>query len=146
MIIELHTLSTSQEKDITALMAELVPGKEISSSILHNLVKSESSHLFAIVGDNNHIVGCATLCIYDSPTGRKASVEDVVVTSCFRGRGFGKMIMEHVIEYAKRESHDVDLHLTSNPHRVAANELYQSLGFEKRETNSYVMMIRENDG
>ena len=146
MISELKALSTSQEKDIISLMAELVPGKVISSSLLHNLVKSEYSHLFAITDGNDHIVGCATLCVYDSPTGRKASVEDVVVSSCYRGRGFGKMIMEYVIEYAKRELRDVDLHLTSNPLRVVANGLYQSLGFEKRETNSYVMMIRENEG
>lgn len=35
----------------------------------------------------------------------------------------------------------VDLHLTSMPSRVEANELYQSLGFEQRETNVYKMSL-----
>jgi hypothetical protein len=34
------------------------------------------------------------------------------------------------------------LDLTSSPSRVAANELYLKLGYEKRETNIYRMKLR----
>ena len=37
----------------------------------------------------------------------------------------------------------IELHLTSNPMRVAANKLYQSIGFQKKETNCYQMMITD---
>ena len=33
------------------------------------------------------------------------------------------------------------IQLTSNPARIAANRLYQSLGFERYETNCYKMML-----
>lgn len=70
--------------------------------------------------DNDHIAGCATLCVYDLPTGQKASLEDVVVSSKYRGQGLGGLLVQHVIEYARRELRNVDIHLTSSPHRMAA--------------------------
>ena len=57
----------------------------------------------------------------------------------YRGQGLGRRLMEHVIGYAKTELHDVAIQLTSRPHRVAANELYQQMGFQKKDTNVYVM-------
>lgn len=50
--------------------------------------------------------------------------------------------MEHIIDYAKKEQSPIDLHLTSNPQRVSANALYKDVGFEKRETNVYGMVIK----
>lgn len=51
-------------------------------------------------------------------------------------------MMEFIIDYARRELGDVELHLTSNPRRVAANNLYRSVGFQQRETNVYNMEIK----
>ena len=143
MIKELSALSESQIQDVLALMAELDPEIEVSSAMLMQAVASATSHFFAITADDGRIIGCATLCVFESPTGRKASVEDVVVSSQYRGQGLGKKLMEHVIDYAKRELRDVDIHLTSRPHRVAANKLYQQLGFHQKQTNVYVMKVRE---
>lgn len=94
------------------------------------------------MGDDEHIVGCATLCVFDTPTGRKACVEDVVVNSAFRGQHIGRKLMDFIIDFARRELGDVDLHLTSRPQRVAANNLYRSVGFQQRETNVYNLEIR----
>ena len=88
------------------------------------------------------ILGVATLCVYESPTGRKASVEDVVVSQACRGQHIGKRLMEHIITFARTNLADVDLCLTSRPHRVAANNLYRSLGFQPKETNVYKMPIK----
>ena len=143
-IKELSILSESQVTDILALMGELTSSIVVTPEMLRQSVASPTSHFFAIIEDDGHIIGCATLCVFESATGKKASVEDVVVSSQYRGQGLGKLLMQHVIEYAKAELHNVDLHLTSSPHRVAANKLYQQLGFEKRETNAYEMKVREN--
>ena len=123
-IRELHTLSARQVEDVLALMVELDPEIEVTADMLHRTVTSTSSHFFAAIAGDGRIVGCATLCVYDSPTGRKASVEDVVVRSDHRGQGLGRMLMEQLIDFARRELGRVDLHLTSRPHRVAANGLY----------------------
>ena len=105
------------------------------------VLKDTNSHLYVILNDE-HIVGCSTLCIFHSPTGTKASIEDVVVSSDYRGQHLGKKLMEFVLEQAKAYA-PIELHLTSNPMRVAANKLYQSLGFQKKETNCYQMMITD---
>lgn len=141
IIKEVRTLSLQQLDDLLSLMKELTTDAVVTPELLQRTVTEHNSHFFAALSDENRIVGCATLCVYDSPTGRKASVEDVVVSSECRGQGLGKALMEHLIAYARKELGDVDLHLTSRPHRVAANELYQKLGFTKKETNVYVMKL-----
>lgn len=145
MIKELSILSESQVEDVLSLMKELTDEVVVTPEMLLSTVNSPSSHFFAALDEKERIVGCATLCVYDSPTGKKASVEDVVVSSECRGQGLGRMLMEHLIDYARREIGDVDIHLTSRPHRVKANELYQKLGFKRKETNAYVMKLREGN-
>ena len=137
-IVEIKSVS-----ELIILMKELAPDLDVSAPMLHNAAESRGTHLFAAIDNGEHIVGCASLCVFDSPTGRKASVEDVVVLSSYRGQGLGKRLMGHLVEYARNNLGDIDLHLTSHPTRVAANALYQSLGFEKRDTNFYWMKIRQ---
>lgn len=142
IINKLKRLTEDQIKDLQSLMCELSSNVTISTDMLRRTVESANTHLFALTEESGRIVGCASLCVFESPTGRKASVEDVVVGSLYRRQGLGKMIMEHIIDYAKKELSPIDLHLTSNPQRVSANALYKALGFEKRETNVYRMIIK----
>lgn len=138
----MRSLTESQLFDVQELIKELVPGLSVSSERLASLVAAPGTHFFAAVEDDGHVVGCATLCVFDTPTGRKASVEDVVVNPACRGRHIGRKLMDHIIDYARRELGDVELHLTSNPRRVAANNLYRSVGFQQRETNVYSLEIK----
>ena len=141
-IVLLHSLTESQLHDVRELSKELVPGHSVSSVRLAALVAVPGTHFFAAVEEDGHIVGCATLSVFDTPTGRKASVEDVVVNPACRGQHIGRKLMEHIIDFARRELGDVELHLTSNPRRVAANNLYRSVGFQQRETNVYNLEIK----
>lgn len=141
-IVQLHSLSDKQVEDIQTLMRELTSRITVSAEMLQKAVASPNTHFFAMVEDDGRIVGCASLCVFCSPTGRKASVEDVVVLSSCRGLGYGKKLMEHVIGYAKTKLAPIELHLTSNPKRVSANALYKAVGFEQRETNVYSMAIK----
>ena len=141
-IVVLHSLTESQLHDVQGLIKELVPGLCVSRERLAALAAAPGNHFFAAVEDDGHIVGCATLCVFDTPTGRKASVEDVVVNPACRGQHIGRKLMEHIIDFARHELGDVDLHLTSSPRRVAANNLYRAVGFQQRETNVYNMEIK----
>lgn len=143
-IEELYALTEAQISDLQELMKQLAPDIDVTSEMFIRTVESSNTHFFAMMNDEGCIVGCASLCVFESPTGRKASVEDVVVSSSYRGQGLGRMIMEYIIDYAKKELAPIDLHLTSNPQRVSANALYKAVGFEKRETNAYAMMIRSS--
>ena len=138
-IKEEHILTESQVQDVIALMEELDDTITVTPEMVRQTVEAPGTHFFAVM-DGEHIVGCASLCVFDSPTGTKASIEDVVVSSAFRGQHLGRQLMEHVIEYEKTLA-PIGLQLTSRPERVAANALYQSLGFQKRNTNAYRMEI-----
>lgn len=143
-IVELKSLTEPQALDVQDLIKELVPGLSVSVERLGSVVEAPGTHFFAAVGDDGHIVGCATLCVFDTPTGRKTCVEDVVVNPACRGQHVGRKLMEHIIDFARREFGDVDLHLTSSPRRVAANSLYRSVGFQQREANVYNLEIRSS--
>ena len=103
------------------------------------LVQSPSSKLFLLLCEGN-VMGMLTIGTYASPTGTKAWIEDVVVDEKLRGKGFGRKLVEHAIGYCKERSIDT-VYLTSNPKRLAANALYQAIGFERKETNMYKLQL-----
>ena len=139
-ILELHTLTQAQTADLLDLMRELDPTIAVTGEMLERAARAPETHLFAAVESpvpelaegpsavDGRIIGCASLCVFYSPTGRKASIEDVVVSSGFRRQGIGRALVEHVIGYVQRELAPIDLHLTSRPERVAANEMYSAAG------------------
>ena len=141
-IQELQNYTQTQYEDMKHLLSELSDRVNFSQADLMMVLKDSNCHLYAIL-DGERIVGCVTLCVFHSPTGTKASVEDVVVSSAYRGQHLGKQLMEYVLEQAKAYA-PIELHLTSNSVRVAANKLYQSIGFQKKETNCYQMTISES--
>lgn len=141
-IQELHNYTQAQVEDLKQLIAEMSDRVKFTQTDLMLVLKDSNSHLYVIL-ESEHIVGCAILCVFHSPTGTKASVEDVVVSSAYRGQHLGRQLMEYVLEQAKAYA-PIELHLTSNPMRVAANKLYQSLGFQRKETNCYQLSITES--
>lgn len=127
-----HSLSRAVTEEAKGQLSDRV---NFTQTDLILVLKDSNCHLYVVL-DGERIIGCATLCVFHSPTGTKASIEDVVVSSAYRGQHLGKQLMEYVLEQAKTYA-PMELHLTSNPMRVAANKLYQSLGFQKKETNCY---------
>lgn len=139
--LELCTLTGPQIDDLLELMKELNAEIPVNAQMQQRAVASPGTRIFVAENDEKHIIGCATLCVFESPTGRKASVEDVVVLPAYRGQGIGRTLLERIINFAKTKLAPIDLRLTSNPSRTDANALYQALGFEKRDTNVYKMSL-----
>ena len=141
-ILELDSLTEAQLSALAALMKELSPDLIPDPAKLLAAVECPATRLFSVVDDGGRIVGCASLCVFDSPTGRKGHIEDVVVSNDCRGRHLGRKLLEHMLDYARTNLAPIDIHLTSRPSRVAANTLYRSLGFEPRDTNVYRLIIK----
>ena len=139
--LELCTLSDSQIDDLLGLMKELNPEIPVTAEMQRRAVGAPGTRIFIAENDAKQIVGCATLCVYESPTGRKASVEDVVVLPAYRGQGIGRTLLTRIIDFAKNKLAPIDLRLTSNPTRTEANAMYQALGFVQRDTNVYMMKL-----
>ena len=136
---ELPTYTDSDFSDLSVLMQELSGSIVFTRESLDRMLADPNSHLY-VIREEGRIVACASLCIFHQPFSTDATIESVVVTSKMRGRGLGRKLMEHLIDEAARMKVDC-IHLTSNPSRVAANALYQKLGFERKETNCYVMKV-----
>lgn len=105
------------------------------------LVQSPYSRLFLLLCEGR-VGAMLTVGTYLSPTGNKAWIEDVVVDEVLRGSGLGRVLVEHAIDYCREEGIGT-VYLTSNPKRVAANALYRSVGFVRKETNMYKMDLTE---
>ena len=105
---------------------------------LEDMVRSGKTFIFLARQNEptGEIIGSATLALSQSPTGVHAWIEDVVVDSRARRQGVGRLLTEACLEKA-RQLGLRDVNLTSRPSRVAANQLYQSMGFIQRETNVY---------
>ncbi len=136
--IEIEDLKPDYLEAINRLIAQLSTSSHtFTEAELNSLIASPQSHLYALEYDEK-IIGMVTLCIYQCPIGRKAWIEDVVVDQNHRGKGYGKLMLRKAMEECQNRG-NVTLMLTSRPSRIVANQLYQSLGFEKRETNVYKM-------
>ena len=137
-IIEIKTYSPEYLEAMQRFLDQLTTSPMVlTESMFQELLKSENSHLFFIMKDEQ-IAGMLTVGIYHSPTGGKAWIEDVVVDETVRGKGLSKLLVAHAIEFVKAQQIP-SLMLTSNPKRIAANKLYQAMGFERKETNVYRM-------
>ena len=98
------------------------------------LVASPCSYLFMAkhMDFGNEIIGLATLLLYRVPTGLRGYIEDVIVDERGRGRRIGEALTQACLEAAQQAGAPY-VGLTSNPARVAANQLYQKMGFVQRQ-------------
>ena len=138
MITQATHYSESLRQRLEELLNQLTPQPSLLSEQTLRAVLDDSASRLYLLEEEGHVVGMLTLGIYHSPTGSKGWIEDVVVDDACRGRGYGRMLVAHAIEEA-RKAGVAQLMLTSNPLRVAANKLYQAMGFERKETNCYKM-------
>lgn len=136
---EIFSYTLTDIKDLDQLMHELSSNSFCDETILDAIINDENSHAY-VLREDNHIVAAGTLCIVHTLEFTNAVIESVVVSSKNRGQGLGRRLVEHMINESRRKNvHSI--HLTSNPKRVAANILYQKMGFMKYETNCYVFNI-----
>lgn len=142
-IVQLKEASEGAVNDISILLSQLRENAEEHTTTLSELSDIVKDHntVCIVAQDGSRIVGMGMFYILQKFGKRIAHVEDVVVHSDFRGQGLGKSIMEAVIATA-RERGVRTLNLTSRPAREAANQLYQKLGFERKETNVYRLKVQ----
>ncbi len=142
-MIEITQLTRADEKalgEINALLLQLSSsGKQIDFSFLEEMVRDPNAVVLA-VRENEKIIGMGELAVMHTPTGRRGRIEDVVVDGAYRGKGLGRKLMDALVTAAKERSVQ-SIELSSRPSRIEANALYQKIGFEKKETNVYVMKL-----
>jgi|SRR6185436_11433953 len=128
--------------DINALLTQLRRRPESSLATKEELVSiaGDTDVIFVVAKDDQHLVGMGIVYLIQKFAGKVGFVETIIVLDSYRGKKLGQKIMELLIAEAKKAGAK-GLDLTSHPERVAANALYEKLGFEKRETNVYRLRL-----
>jgi ribosomal protein S18 acetylase RimI-like enzyme len=135
-VVRLEKIGENTVAEINALLAQLAPHYElVTPAALEKMIVHPDIELWTAL-DEGKIVGITTLIIMNKLSGISSQIEHVVVDGKYRGQGLGEALMKKLIERAGIR-HAKTVMLTSRPVRVAANKLYQKLGFERKETNVY---------
>ncbi|HEY4520964.1 MAG TPA: GNAT family N-acetyltransferase [Candidatus Paceibacterota bacterium] len=142
-MVEIVRLTEAHEqalKEINSLIHQLSPRlPKCSMELLQRIAADDNLELWT-AKDGERIVGMATLAIVVIPESPRAQIEDVVVDEQYRGQGLGERLSTKLIERA-REKKIPTITLSSRADRVAANKLYQKLGFQMKETNIYRLKL-----
>jgi ribosomal protein S18 acetylase RimI-like enzyme len=139
MSIQVEVIADITDEDLAAVN-RLIPqlsrsAPPLSADALKQIVSWDGNYL-VIARDGDRVVGMLTLVTFPIPTGLRAWIEDVVVDEAARGQGVGAALTQEAVRRSRAVgARTVDL--TSRPTRQAANRLYERLGFELRETNTY---------
>lgn len=135
-ISQLLSINQQAIEAVNALMPQLTPdAPAISAERLTSILHNRSTRLY-LGYEHGRAAGMYSLAYYPLLSGDKVWLEDVVVSSECRGKGFGRQLVEHAIAETARLYPEAKLMLTSRPQREAANRLYSSL-FHRRDTNVY---------
>lgn len=114
-----------------------------SSAVLNEqyLYKAALNGFISKIYDGEKLIGMGWIFPRQTLLRRQAVVEDMIVDNTYRGKGYGQKILLELIDWAKKEHMDV-VELTTNPKRIAANELYKKVGFRLHPTNHYLYIIK----
>ncbi|MHB8190996.1 MAG: GNAT family N-acetyltransferase [Ferrimicrobium sp.] len=135
-VTELTEVDGETVARLNQLVAQLSKSaRALDIASYREIASSPTCHLL-VARSGGEIAGMLTLVVFPLPTGRRAWIEDVVVDDRWRGHGIGRHLTESALDMA-RELGARTVDLTSRASRVAANALYQSVGFELRQTNVY---------
>lgn len=135
--------ATVVDDELVEAFAVLIP--QLSSSnpppdaaALRAIVEHPDTFLFMArdLDDGARMFGSLTLVTFRIPTGLRAFIEDVVVDETTRRSGAGRALTTAALDKARSLGVST-VDLTSRPSREAANEMYQNMGFELRNSNLY---------
>lgn len=122
------------EIQVQNLFRELSDSEQIS---IKNLLNANNQPYIAVCFEDNTLVGMATMATYQVISGRKAWIEDVVVSKDYRNKGIGEKLTLALLEKAQ----EIDIQsvlLFSNPKREAAHRLYKRLGFLEKGSTLFI--------
>ena len=142
-MVKIEILSRPNKNDLEAiniLLPQLAQRPHfMNMGELKRILKQKSCRVVIArqkIGKRSVIIGIAVVTLVYIPTGLVAVIEDVIVDENFRGLGIGRRLIQKLIDIASamRAKH---ISLFTNPTRVAANALYDKMGFFRKETNYY---------
>lgn len=140
-ITRMTSCTDTEFQQIEELVGVLSSSCKANRDIIDEVLAKDDSHLFVARDADGRIVGMTTMCCFTIPTGRHATIEDVVVLPECQGMGLGRKLLQYALQYLKDTGLSYKVSLTSKPVRIAANALYRSMSFKLKETNVYTLDV-----
>ncbi len=135
---KLRELKIGDEEKLIPLF-KILTGKEITINA-DALVKNPDVTCLVFENDEE-LIGFGSLIIHQVPTrGEVGRIEDIVIGENHQKNGLGKILVLRLIEIAKERKIN-RINLTSNPMRIGAQKLYESVGFNKVNTDTFSMIL-----
>lgn len=133
---KLRLLKIGDAEKLTSLF-KILTGKEVLIDEASLVANPDSICL--VFEKNDELIGFGSLIIHKVPTkGEVARIEDIVISADYQGKGLGRTLVLELIEIAKKRKIS-KINLTSNPMRIAAQKLYESIGFKNVNTDTFSM-------
>jgi len=130
LIERITEVTTETAIGIGKLMPDLsvkLHNKPVDLDLLRNIVESPDKDLF-IARVNGKIVGSAVMNLIIFSSGKKAWLEDFVVSSDdqIRGSGIGYALWQEIVSWSRER--EAPLEFTSSPLRELAHKFYRRQG------------------
>jgi len=128
--------------DINALLPQLrrTASEPLGSQADLDAIVGNEHVIFVVAKEGEKIVGMATAYLAQKFGKKTGFVEDVVMDGGYRGQGLGQKVMEALAMESKAAGAS-QLYLTSGHDRVAAQKLYEKLGFVRKDTNVFKLSL-----
>jgi phosphinothricin acetyltransferase len=133
-ILYKNDLNIAIKEQVSELFRQLSPNKNPMD--LEEILNEKNQITVAYCEDNNKIIGIALMCTYKVISGNKGWIEDVVVDAASRGKGIGRKLINLLIEVGE-EKELSEILLFTEDHRLAAINLYSSVGFKLKDSKIY---------
>ncbi|MBI3631571.1 MAG: GNAT family N-acetyltransferase [Candidatus Staskawiczbacteria bacterium] len=122
-------------------LKELISQLDSSANIKEiNFYRSLLNGYFSKKVIDGKLIGVGWIYVRQTLLRKQAVLEDIIVDQNQRKKGYGEEITADLIRWAKENGVEM-IELTTNPLRVAANTLYQKLGFKLHPTNHYLYTV-----
>ena len=138
-ILNKTDINPTLQKQVSDLFQQL--GGDQKQVDLNEVLDEKNPITLAYCKDNDEIIGIALMCNYNVISGKKGWIEDVVVSSNYRGKGIGRQLMNKLLEVGKEKDLSEILLFTAD-HRTSAIHLYRDLGFQVKDSRIYILKMK----
>jgi ribosomal protein S18 acetylase RimI-like enzyme len=135
-ILNKNDLNIDIKEQVSKLFRQLSPNK--IQLELDEILNEKNQITVAYCEDNDEIIGIALMCTYKVISGNKGWIEDVVVDSNSRGKGIGRKLINLLVEEGEKKELS-EILLFTEDHKLAAINLYLSIGFKLKDSTIYNM-------
>jgi len=139
--IETVTEATAEvHAALARLLPQLNPKVPIPTIERLQAIVADPAVTLLVARDEQQIVGTTTVIVYTTPFWIKARLDEVVVDEAARGKGVGEALVKASLHLAREKGVEV-VELQSGVQRDAAHRLYERMGFKRRDTNVYRVVL-----